>query len=465
MTYQCCKTKPLTCYVCINCHRMVHKSCLNRSKSKYRILNDHRIECCQGQKEDVDVEKSILEDTLRELTEESQLKTGHIEKLKQDHNNFLEEALRNEEELNVTINNQQIYIDKLLKELSALKEKLDEMNKPSNTELALTEISTQTWTSTRTTGIQTINTEFDMDPNKEYLTDSQSTEDAENILHVYSRKPSPRVPEGTIANSKTKPKMILIAGKHGTNCGKYLNNICGDKYSVSCTTKPHANITEIFETFTIEQKHLHQNDVVIIWFNEVSTLDGLHTLYKCLKQKICCKLLFLSLPYVYQRNSEHINHSLYGINLNLMDLCSQTSKINRVNYLECNEILQKNHFKGKLLKVRGKIALMKHILHFIESGGIKDPVLIPVQTQEIRSKTTEQEQRKLNKSITNHSPTSQHPTDTSLVLPQSCSTTYHEKALQPELWPNDIAEQISMSEGSKEEVNFQLTASIPLLTT
>lgn len=42
------KTNLFAIYVCVNCIQTVHESCLHRSKSKYRIIQGHLIQCCQA---------------------------------------------------------------------------------------------------------------------------------------------------------------------------------------------------------------------------------------------------------------------------------------------------------------------------------------------------------------------------------------------------------------------------------
>lgn len=118
MSYTCCKSKPFASYVCINCLRMVHKSCFCRARSKYRTIKDHLIECCTTTHvENEDTDKTILETTLRDLCEETQSKTEHIQKLKRDYKTMLEEAVKNETELNEIINNQKEQINYLLSEI------------------------------------------------------------------------------------------------------------------------------------------------------------------------------------------------------------------------------------------------------------------------------------------------------------------------------------------------------------
>lgn len=146
MGYTCCKTKPFASYVCVNCFGLVHKSCLSRSRSKFRIIEGHLIECCQAREKESAI--NILETTLREVTEDTQLKTEHIHKLKHDHKIFLEEAVKNETELNEIINKQKTYIDELLLEL---KQKGQDFGKKKIIEQRTS--STQTNKSSQTTYI------------------------------------------------------------------------------------------------------------------------------------------------------------------------------------------------------------------------------------------------------------------------------------------------------------------------
>lgn len=84
-------------------------------------------------------EKSILEDTISELSENTLLREQHLIKLKQDHKKFIEEVSVREEELNALIKNQEEHLRKANNEIENLRhEVLNLKRKPTTTKTTKT---------------------------------------------------------------------------------------------------------------------------------------------------------------------------------------------------------------------------------------------------------------------------------------------------------------------------------------
>lgn len=118
MGFKCCKTRSASYYVCKNCLQIFHKSCLSRMpKGKFQHFADNVINCCTKEENDVQKEKSYLEETILGLEEDNSLKDKHIETLKNNHSVLLQDAMETENELRNTIINKDTEIENLRKEL------------------------------------------------------------------------------------------------------------------------------------------------------------------------------------------------------------------------------------------------------------------------------------------------------------------------------------------------------------
>ncbi|KAG5889578.1 hypothetical protein JTB14_007378 [Gonioctena quinquepunctata] len=123
-SFECCKSKSFIHFVCIDCSSVFHKCCLPRFKNQIRFVKDNQIICCKdlinSDCSDEDSDKSILEKTISELVEDSDLKSKYIEKLKLDKNAFMQDAMKTEEELSDLMKKQQKIIDDLEEQIEFL---------------------------------------------------------------------------------------------------------------------------------------------------------------------------------------------------------------------------------------------------------------------------------------------------------------------------------------------------------
>ena len=125
INFKCCKNKPFIHFVCIKCFSVFHKCCLPKLRNQIRFKKDNQIICCNDKINDSvcsdeDGEKSVLEKTINELIEESELKNKYIDKLKSDKNLFVQDPMKTEEELPNLIKSQEKIIDQLKEQLKEL---------------------------------------------------------------------------------------------------------------------------------------------------------------------------------------------------------------------------------------------------------------------------------------------------------------------------------------------------------
>lgn len=128
--FKCCEKLFSSYYVCTQCHEIIHRNCVTNGKYKgtLNITKGNKVNCCS--KESVDLEKSAnlleernaaLEETLNELSLDTQLKSTYIEKLKRENDHLLNEASMREDELNKIIVTNEKTISELNESLIKLK--------------------------------------------------------------------------------------------------------------------------------------------------------------------------------------------------------------------------------------------------------------------------------------------------------------------------------------------------------
>ena len=118
---------------------MFHKSCLPHIRSQISFVKDNKIICCKDESfaSELDKENSLLEQTISELNEGSAVKNRYIEKLKHDNKLFMEEAMKQEDEMCQVILKQET----IIKELEGL---ITELRKNTQVNKQVQTISTQT---------------------------------------------------------------------------------------------------------------------------------------------------------------------------------------------------------------------------------------------------------------------------------------------------------------------------------
>lgn len=220
--FTCCKLKQIPLYyICTKCSGTFHKSCVQRDKKKYKFLKDYKIVCYNCYETDEtdrfgEEERSFLEKTITDLTDDSEAKDKRIESLKTENLRITQEALEMEEELNNVIKNQERIIrereyterehlqkikesdDEIVKlkyEITNLKEqkeslqdgvqnyeqtikKKDVINSQSQTKISTKAISTQTYIQTQNLCTQTLTSTVD-----DFLIDPSTCDKENNYMN------------------------------------------------------------------------------------------------------------------------------------------------------------------------------------------------------------------------------------------------------------------------------------------
>lgn len=154
--YKCCD-KLFANYVCTQCNSILHKSCVASGKFKViRRLGNNKIICCNLDPEkDISLtaledKNSILEETISELTQESEYKSRHLERIKLDYHSLLNEASTREDELNKIIHGNEMIIRDLEVQIRTLTCELEKFKCKITTSK-----STQTTHNSKNRGVMT----------------------------------------------------------------------------------------------------------------------------------------------------------------------------------------------------------------------------------------------------------------------------------------------------------------------
>ena len=134
--FKCC-TRTFNHYVCTQCHSVLHKHCIAQKieMGKVRQLGNSTVICCNNVTDktlsELEEKNSILEETLSELTMDSQHKSTHIEKIKQNYFDLLNEASEREDKLNKIIKNHEENIVGLQNKIKETESQLNEYKNKS----------------------------------------------------------------------------------------------------------------------------------------------------------------------------------------------------------------------------------------------------------------------------------------------------------------------------------------------
>lgn len=124
------------------------------NKQKFTFMGGFKLTCC-GTTDDMDGNKSteisILEQTISEISEESNIRGKHIDKLRKEKEIFNEEAVRREEELAQIIKHQDDTIHQAERKICELEKIIEALMNKKTTKTTFT----QTETKNREQGIQT----------------------------------------------------------------------------------------------------------------------------------------------------------------------------------------------------------------------------------------------------------------------------------------------------------------------
>lgn len=375
--FDCCKTKPLpTCYlVCVNCCKLYHRSCILRSKKNYTLLDGYKIKCCEEENGSILLEKSQLEQTVSDISQESHMKDLHMERMKINHQRFIEEAASREEELNSLIISYENTIAELKNEIRKMRKTAqDSVDKSTQSGMEFHKdfqhISLKEVIPTATVSTQTELT-YKQETNVEIST-QVSVDDQSN---------------------QRKHKLLFVSGADGKGMTKFLLRAAEQKFSVSTIIKQNADDTELLKTAISSSKKFSKRDIVVLWPNDCKQflVDGLQN-----KMDHCNTII---LGPAYRLCFSYQNERIYKNNIEMVKNISVRSQ-KTLSFLDTNSVLRpSNYYKnGFNITPTGKWFLSKAIMAHIEKILLQvSPQRNPDnQDSQIRTKRPEHHKQKFN---------------------------------------------------------------------
>lgn len=335
--YKCCN-KPFIHYVCTQCHGVIHKSCVNTKKIKdIRLLNGNRVMCCVSEHTNLSIQEeknSLLEETLNELTTESELKSRQLEKVKRDYQQFLSEASLREDELNKLIMKNEETIQRLERQIVEMESIIASYkskrfihnstqtnaigNFPENRKIIkLISKETQTTRQSVTIGTMTI-------PVQE-----------ESVGEASTRIDCDRVNEDNRFN-----RVLILSDDLGRNVNALLGNKLNDRYKIQCYYKPGALYEQVIEDLGCLAKDFTIEDHVVIiagknYFASKLKFPRCKSIWEQIKKCPTTNISFVGVPY--------LNYNQYNIFKFNEKLEAFTSRLNsclpgRIDYMDVTDI-------------------------------------------------------------------------------------------------------------------------------
>lgn len=355
ITYKCCKTKQFIHYVCVKCGSVFHKACVLKCKSNFKFIKENKIVCCEEDSYAPDLNEGnseLLEKTIHELMEDSELKNNYIQKLKYEHQLFLEEAMKREEEQNDLLTIQKNTIQELNMFINKLKKTLsDKTEKPANTIFVQTNPLIKENVSTETESSK-LNLNIHSKRNK------NSVDNIDPSIIVEGINNNNRAEKINATMTKTaklaKKKRILLLSDDKNINWQIRELLDLSVYEVLSVKKPGALLHQVMENIEIMTKNYSLDDFVIITggFNDINLKNTPSFRSICKKLKMCThtNILFTSIPYIIRDDSKykHINKHINKYNAKLNDFLTKFNKCTEglTQYVEVNN---KNYINYKLV--------------------------------------------------------------------------------------------------------------------
>lgn len=378
--FKCCKNKQFLHYICIKCHGIYHKCCLPKHKSKIKFIEENRLVCCDeiGSFSENN-ERSLLEKTISDLAEDSELKDKYILKIKAEHKEFLEEVTRREEEL--------------IEQLQQQEKKISELN------IYITELkkSIKSNYMTNTANMQTIN----FCNTKNCSTSSDRTMQNVNFLLNNKKQAASKISkakESQKVNDKAQTQTNLVSQIHANHLSKIdkskknkililsdQNNISWQmrklldlqQYEIMSIKNPGALLCQIIENIESLTKNYTLQDFVIIIGGANDIKNRRTPLFRsiCNKLKMCShtNILFVSVPYV--EKNQNINRHIYKFNTKLSDFLHKFNNYTEgvIKYIESNNDHSKKFHKDLVAtQILHAISLTKNVTKNLKFIKISD---------------------------------------------------------------------------------------------
>lgn len=359
-----------TCYVCQYCFKLFHKRCVMKKKTKFKISRDHIVICSDCKDKDQssngqEWEKTLLEQTIEELTFEAEAKGKQLERVIFDKDNTLQEAIKTEEELSQIIQEQEKTLQTHLSQIHELEALIRSLKKNTTTKGTQTttfyrNTKTQTDTIVKTTETQTqhnkcINISSQTEKNA-CTVDTQtyeiSTNHTDSQLETHSSK---SLKESSMSSSRQSKnccntkKLLLLCDEKGRNIQHHLrkNKILHD-FQIQTILKPKAQFNQVIENMDKLVKDFSSQDYVIVLAGSNDFLNKRYPRVKPIADKIKKSLhtniIFMTTPINYYSQPNRLQ--IYKFNLKFMEYIQKVDQKVPLN-VSFVDVNSKNGLKPK----------------------------------------------------------------------------------------------------------------------
>ncbi|KAG5887795.1 hypothetical protein JTB14_024010 [Gonioctena quinquepunctata] len=229
-----------------------------------KFLGGHKIECCQSESETNLLEETIeiLKSELLIVTEDSIQKTKFIEKLKLENRTFLQEAMKNEEDLNDLMTKQE-------SEIKELKKCIDQMNKNSHMVFE----GDKKEAGTQTENIKKVYTE-DTATSGRRIPNTQKKRVSKPNAHKLVKQNNSTNGKIVYQEVDKKNNILILGDSNAIDFATILREMCNDEYSVTSFIKHNALLDQILEGVINLTKDYGRKDYVIIMGGLVNMMKG-----------------------------------------------------------------------------------------------------------------------------------------------------------------------------------------------
>lgn len=349
IAYKCCKTKPFMHYVCVKCHSIYHKSCVPKFKKQIRFVKLNKIICCEDDLSysELDEKSTVLEKTINDLTEDSEMKNKHIQKLKTNNKLILDEALQREEELNELLERRERIIHELKQYINELEKTIADKIKTT------TSISTQTRKKRKKVNKTTsASTAFPIPEAKDIVQEhiplnseiNQNTKiELDKLIDAINKVSENSILyEKNALNNKHKKQILVLCDEIGTNIHWHLRKkVEQTSYEVTVIRKPGALLHQVMDNIESLTKKFTLEDFVVVMggSNDILDNNSVPSFGKiCNKLKQCTNTNVMFTSVIYSNAKSHKNKYIFKYNQKLNDFLYRFNGLvkGRVEYIEIN---------------------------------------------------------------------------------------------------------------------------------
>ena len=380
VNYKCCKSKPFIHYVCVKCFNIIHKSCLPKYIKNIRIIKENKIVCCRQGEETYlsdDDEKSILEKTINEMMEDSEIKNNYIRKLKSDNKLFVDDAIKTEEDMNMQIRKHEKTIQELKEHIRELKNSIEATKKDTKTN------STQTDKNNKNASTITEQTLTHLNNKSHTNSCNERGTIIQDVSKITFKNKQPKIVypkhintkekqilkdpklniQGISKNKIKKNKILILGDEYGSKLNMLLSKYGElDPYEIMSIIKPGALLYQIIENIDTLSRNLTLNDyiIVIAGTNDINKNNTPSFRYICKKLKLCThtNILISSVPHKSHNKKNNIlkNKHISKYNFKLNDFLNKFNKYSEgnISYLEINNFTDPLKYSKELLALNIK---------------------------------------------------------------------------------------------------------------